>query len=97
MIYIYESHLGGYHASDEPLDYDVLYCEECGDADTLVGEYDPASPGDALRFALDAARDGNYSTDYIKDKTEEFFDRPPDFGTVWETLRKSEEDLHNDT
>ena len=96
-MYIFESHLGGYHASDEPLDYDVPYFEECGDADTLVGEYDPASAGDALRFALDAARDGNYSTDYIKDKTEEFFDRPPDFESVWETLRKSEEDLHDDT
>lgn len=97
MIYIYESHLDGYFASNVQLDYDALYCEQCSDAGTLVGEYDPASPGDALRFALDASRDDNYSTDYIKNKTEEFFDRPPDFETVWETLRKSEEDLHDDT
>lgn len=97
MIYIYESHLDGYFASNVQLDYDALYCEQCSDAGTLVGEYDPSSAGDALRFALDASRGGNYSTDYIKDKTEEFFDRPPDFEAVWETLRKSEEDLHNDT
>ena len=96
MIYIYESHLGGYFASNVQLNYDVLYCEECSNADALVGEYDPASAGDALRFVLDASRSGNYSIGYIKDKTEEFFDRPPDFESVWETLRKSEEDLRND-
>lgn len=56
MIYIYESHLGGYYASNVQLDYDELYCEECGDVDTFVGKYDPASVGDALRFALDMSR-----------------------------------------
>lgn len=35
-VYIYESHLGGYFISSEDLDYEDLYCDECGDSDTLV-------------------------------------------------------------
>ena len=36
-MYIYESHMGGLYTSDEPLDYEDLYCEECGDSDSLLG------------------------------------------------------------
>ena len=36
-MYIYQGHLGGLYTSDEPLEYDDLYCEECGDSDWLVG------------------------------------------------------------
>ena len=39
FMYIYESHLGGLYTSDEALDYDYLYCEECGDSDTEVGYF----------------------------------------------------------
>ena len=34
-MYIYECHMGGLYTSDEPLDYEDLYCEECGDSDWL--------------------------------------------------------------
>ncbi len=34
--YLYENHLGGYYLSDEELDYDDLYCEQCHDTDFLV-------------------------------------------------------------
>ena len=36
-MYIYESHLGGLYTSDEYLDYDDLFCEQCGDSDWLIG------------------------------------------------------------
>lgn len=36
-MYVYESHLGGFYASDEYLEPDSLYCEECGDSDYYVG------------------------------------------------------------
>ena len=36
-MYIYEGHMGGLYTSDEPLDYEDLYCEECGDSDWLIG------------------------------------------------------------
>ena len=36
-MYIYQGHMGGLYTSDEPLDYEDLYCEECGDSDSLLG------------------------------------------------------------
>ena len=39
-VYIYESHLGGgLFTSSEPLNWEELYCEECGDSDTELGEF----------------------------------------------------------
>lgn len=40
MSYLYESHLGGLYTSDEQIDFDDLYCEECGGSDWEVGEYE---------------------------------------------------------
>lgn len=34
--YVYESHLGGYYATDDLLDYEDTYCDSCGDSDQLV-------------------------------------------------------------
>ena len=39
-MYIYENHMGGFYSSEEILDYDELYCETCGDSDTLLGWFD---------------------------------------------------------
>lgn len=39
-MYIYENHMGGLYTSEEELDYDVLYCEQCGDSDSLIGTAD---------------------------------------------------------
>lgn len=37
IVYIYENHIGGgLYITDEEQDYDELYCETCGDSDTLV-------------------------------------------------------------
>lgn len=36
-MYIYQSHMGGLFVSDEILDYEQTYCEECGDSDFLLG------------------------------------------------------------
>lgn len=40
MPYVYESHLGGLYESDEQLDNNELYCEECGDSDWKLGYYE---------------------------------------------------------
>lgn len=38
MIYIYEDHMGsGFYTSYDEIDYEDLYCETCGDSDSLVG------------------------------------------------------------
>ena len=40
-MYFYENHLGGnIYTTNYEQDYDDLYCEECGDSDTFLGEYD---------------------------------------------------------
>lgn len=36
-MYIYQSHMGGLFVSDDELDYEQTYCEECGDSDFLLG------------------------------------------------------------
>lgn len=36
-MYIYEGHMGSLYTSDTFLDYDDLYCEQCGDSDWLIG------------------------------------------------------------
>ena len=38
-VYVYESHLGGLYTSNEPLDYEDLYCETCGDSDWELGDF----------------------------------------------------------
>ena len=35
--YLYESHMGGVYTSDQPLPWDSLYCEMCGDSDWELG------------------------------------------------------------
>lgn len=36
-LYIYEGHLGSLYTSDRCLNYDELYCEQCGDSDWYIG------------------------------------------------------------
>lgn len=50
-MYIYESHMGGFFTSDEVLDYEDTYCEECGDSDTFIGWADTQE--EALRLLED--------------------------------------------
>lgn len=40
MSYLYEGHLGSLYMTDEQLDMEELYCEECGDYDWELGEYE---------------------------------------------------------
>jgi len=40
-MYFYESHLSGViYTTDYEKDYDELYCDECGDSDWYIGEFD---------------------------------------------------------
>lgn len=47
-MYIYENHMGGLYAEPMELSYEQLYCEECGDSDSLIGEVDSAEEAWAL-------------------------------------------------
>lgn len=37
---VYENHLGGIYFDEKVLDFDDLYCEECGDSDRHLGHAD---------------------------------------------------------
>jgi len=40
-MFYYESHLyGNFFSSENELEYKDLYCEECGDSDSLIGEFE---------------------------------------------------------
>ena len=66
-MYIYESHLGGLYTSDEYLDYDDLYCEQCGDSDWLIGYAATRKEAwDLLTDYTDIDGSGGYSHDHIQ-------------------------------
>lgn len=48
-MYIYASHMGGLFTADEPLEWEVLYCETCGDSDTEIGRFDENDPMSAWK------------------------------------------------
>ena len=39
-MYLYASHLGGLYATDEPQEWEDLYCEACGDSDIEIGFFE---------------------------------------------------------
>ena len=41
-MYIYGSHLGGVYVCEEEMDPDTLFCDQCGDWDEFLGEFDSA-------------------------------------------------------
>ena len=67
-MYIYESHLGGLYTSDEYLDYDDLYCEQCGDSDWLIGYADTRKEAwKLLKDDIDINGSGGWDYDYVKE------------------------------
>ena len=62
MVHIYESHMGGFFYDDEPLDYDYLYCDTCGDSDNYLGT--ASDKEEAWRLMQDLLV--YYDEDYIK-------------------------------
>ena len=38
-LYLYENHLGGLYTTTDLLDFDSLYCEQCGDSDSCLGSF----------------------------------------------------------
>lgn len=50
-MYLYLGHLDGLYCSDYEYDWEDLYCEECGDSDTYLGEVESAK--EAPEFLAD--------------------------------------------
>ena len=68
-MYIYEGHMGSLFVSDEVLDYEQLYCETCGDSDTLIGYADNRKDAERL---LKSYKD-IFDESYIKKFIDEYF------------------------
>ena len=67
-MYIYESHMGGLYTSDDPLDYEDLYCEECGDSDRLIGYAETREDAwNLFKDDTDIDGSGGWDYDYIQE------------------------------
>ena len=66
-MYIYEGHMGSLYTSDELLDYNDLYCEQCGDSDNLIGYADTKEEAWALlKDDTDINGSGGWNYDYVR-------------------------------
>lgn len=71
-MYIYESHLGGgFYVSEEPIPFEDLYCEECGDSDWEVGQADTKE--EAMNLLMERYSDC-YDESYIREFVEGNFE-----------------------
>ena len=77
MKYLYNSHLGGLYTSDEELDYDYLYCEQCGDSDELIGSFSTIQDfWNLIKEECDINGSGGYSLQYVYPILVSEFDLP---------------------
>lgn len=74
-VYIYEGHLGGLYGLYDLLDYDDLYCEQCGDSDRELGYVE--SSADILTLLADdidwPSGSGGWALDYVLELVAECF------------------------
>lgn len=66
-MYIYENHMGGFYSSDESLDYEDLYCAQCGDSDHELGF------ASTVKEALWLLLDESYNIEIVKEFIEREF------------------------
>lgn len=67
-MYIYQSHMGGLFVSDEVLDYEQTYCEECGDSDFLLGYAETREEAwNLLKNDTDINGSGGWNYEYVQE------------------------------
>jgi hypothetical protein len=70
---VYESHMGGIYFDEAILNYDYLYCEQCGDSDTHLGHantWEEVIP--MLKWSWEENDEFKYDQEYIDALKEEF-------------------------
>lgn len=73
-MYIYEGHMGGLYVSDEPLDYEQIYCETCGDSDLLIGYVSNREEAwNLLKDDTNINSSGGWDYEYIQEFLDENF------------------------
>lgn len=67
-MYIYQSHMGGLFVSDDILDYEQTYCEECGDSDFLLGYAETRGEAwNLLKDDTDINGSGGWNYEYVQE------------------------------
>ena len=92
-MYLYESHLGSLYLTDYEKSFEDLYCEQCGDYDRLVGEFNSAI--DALIYmANDINIDGSGGWDlrYVL-KELSIFEDCPEYSKAENIVRENRLDI----
>jgi hypothetical protein len=60
--------MGSLYVSSYFLDFDDLYCDECGDSDTLIGYAETIKEAwDLLRDSIDTNGSGGWDYNYVKE------------------------------
>ena len=70
MRYFYESHLGGVYSSEHELDWDDLYCDQCGDCDQ---PYADVEYGEDLLWFISRLHEDGYGNNYIREILDEYY------------------------
>ena len=66
-MYIYENHMGGLYTSEIELDWEMLYCEECGDSDSLIGYAETREEAwDLLKDDTNINGSGGWDYEYVQ-------------------------------
>lgn len=74
-MYVYESHLGGLFTVLDELDFEEIYCEECGDTDSFIGYADTREEAwDLFKDDIDINGSGGWNYDYIKEFIDSHWD-----------------------
>lgn len=67
-MYIYESHMGALYTSEFELEYEELYCEQCGESDSLVGYAETREAAwKLLRDMTDTNGSGGWDYEYVQE------------------------------
>ena len=65
-MYWYESHMSGIYYTEEPQEWDDLYCEQCGDSDWELGNADTFEEAfELIRDKVSVCGSGGFSMQYI--------------------------------
>ena len=79
MKYLYDSHLGGLYSTDHELSMLALYCDQCGDSDDKIGQFESiADFWSLIKDKCDIDGCGGWTLQYIYPYMISEFDLPDD-------------------
>ena len=95
-MYLYEGHMGTLYTTDYEMHFGDLYCEQCGDSDRLVGEFNSAI--DALIYMandIDVDGSGGWDLSYVIEVLSVFEDCP-EYSKAEKIVRENKKILEED-